>query len=127
MIVLRIHYDDGIEYFLASARANPKHEPLIITVFFELFHDQFVGITATAVYILLCFENRILCSLPRAMDHEWHEFPLDVLVTRLQGRGRPLKLGKRIEGLVKVTMGHIVNILLFCLCTRGHQGHLGDR
>jgi hypothetical protein len=104
MIVLRIHNNNGIEDFLAGTRADPKYESLIISVFFQLFHDQFISIptayTTTTINVLLCFENRVLCLFPRAMNHKWHEFSLYVLMTRLQGRGRSLKLGKCIEGFM---------------------------
>ena len=122
MIVLRVHDNDGVEYFLAGAGADAQDEPLIISMFFELFHDQFVGVAATAINILLCFEDRVLRGLARAVNHERHEFPL---VTRLEGRGRPLELRQRVQGLVEVAVGHVVNVLLR-LQARGHQGHLGD-
>lgn len=91
MIVLRIHDNNGIKDFLAGACSNTKDKSLIISVLFQLFHDQFIGISTTT-YVLLCFENWILC-FSRALYHKWYEFSLYILVTRLQGRGWSLELG----------------------------------
>ena len=56
MIVLRIHDNNGIKDFLAGTCSDTKDKSLIISVLFQLFHDQFIGISTTT-NVLLCFEN----------------------------------------------------------------------
>jgi len=57
VIVLRVHNNNGIKDFLAGTGAYTKNESLIISVFFQLFHDQFISVPPTAINVLLCFEN----------------------------------------------------------------------
>jgi hypothetical protein len=101
MIVLRIHDNNGIEDFLARTGTDPKYESLIISVLFQLFHDQFISVppATTAINVLLCFENRILC-LARTVYHKWDKFSLYVLITRFQCRWRSLELGESIKSFM---------------------------
>lgn len=116
MIVLWVHDNNGIKYFLACTGADTKNESLIIGVFFQLFHNQFISVPTATINVLLCFENGILYLFARTLYHKWHKFSLYVLMSRFQSRWWSLELGESIQGFMQMAMWHVVNLLI-CLGT----------